>query len=262
MSISRHQAVGAYRRWTPEDFDAREAPPPPAGADAAAAAEPEAVPDAPEPAYSLPPDLKLPTAEEIERMHEEIRNAAREEGWREGHEAGLAAGTAEGERKGYEEGKARTEAEAARVLALAERLEQSLAEIDREVAEELMALAIELARQMVHHTLRLHPETVLDTIRIALQQLPQGNAQIRLHPDDLALVRDNLGEQLAQAGHRLQEDFDLQRGECRIDTQGAQLDATLETRWRRVLESLGREHMRFSPADPDRPASGTPDAAA
>ncbi|MFT3758703.1 flagellar assembly protein FliH [Thauera sp.] len=258
MSISRHQAVGAYRRWTPEDFDAPEELSPPQEAELAPAAAIESgpLPDTPEPDYELPPDLKLPTAEEIERMQEDIRNAAREEGWREGHDAGLAAGMAEGERKGHEEAKARTEAEAARVLALADQLEQSLASIDREVAEELMALAIELARQMVHSTLHLHPETVLDTIRTALQQLPQGNAQIRLHPDDLALVRENLGDQLAQAGHRLQEDFDLQRGECRIDTQGAQLDATLETRWRRVLESLGRDHMRFSPADADqRPAS-------
>nr|WP_286206655.1 flagellar assembly protein FliH [Thauera linaloolentis] len=182
-------------------------------------------------------------------MHEDIRNAAHEEGRREGHEAGLAAGLVEGERKGYEEGRTRAEAEAARLLSLADRLDQSLAEIDREVAEELMALAIELARQMVHDTLQLHPATILDTVRAALQQLPQGHAQIRLHPDDLALVREHMGEQLSHAGHRLQEDFGLQRGDCRIDAQGAQVDATLETRWRRVLESLGREHARFSPAD-------------
>ncbi|WP_341648980.1 FliH/SctL family protein [Thauera humireducens] len=94
-----------------------------------------------------------------------------------------------------------------------------------------------------------HPEAILDTLRAALQQLPQGHAQIRLHPEDLALVREHMGEQISHGGHRLQEDFALQRGDCRIDTQGAQLDATLETRWRRVLESLGREHAQFAPQD-------------
>jgi hypothetical protein len=108
-----------------------------------------------------------------------------------------------------------------------------------------MALAIEMARRMVKLTLAEHPETILETVRSALLQLPQGHAQIQLHPDDLALVRELLGEQLAQAGHRLQENARLARGECRIDGQGAQVDATLETRWRRVLESIGHERARW-----------------
>jgi len=249
VSISRHQAVGAYQRWKPQDFDAPEGATEPEAEAAPALPEP---PPAPEPEPELPAydplvDLKLPTAEEIERMHEEIRAAGFEEGKHEGH----AEGFAEGERKGYAEGKARAEAEAARLAALADRLDQSLSGIDHEVAEELMALAIELARQVVHRTLDEQPEAILDTIRAALQQLPQGHAQIRLHPDDLALVREHMGEQLSHAGHRLQEDFGLQRGDCRIDAQGAQLDATLETRWRRVLESLGRERAQFAPQDAD-----------
>lgn len=251
MSISRHQAVGAYQRWKPQDFDAPEGTVEPETEAAPALPEP---PPAPEPEPELPAydpliDLKLPTAEEIERMHEEIRAAGFEEGKREGHAEGLAAG----ERKGYAEGKARAEAEAARLAALADRLDQSLSGIDHEVAEELMALAIELARQVVHRTLDEHPEAILGTLRAALQQLPQGHAQIRLHPEDLALVREHMGEQISHGGHRLQEDFALQRGDCRIDTQGAQLDATLETRWRRVLESLGREHAQFAPQDKATP---------
>lgn len=239
MSISRHQAVGAYRRWEPVDFDAdgREPAPQPA------APEPEeAGPQlmAPEPLA----EIHLPTAEEIERMHDEIRAAAFEEGQREGHAAGEEAGRA----AGYAEGKATAAAEAARLATLADGLERALGELDREVAEELMALAIELARQMVRQTLERHPEAILDTIRSALQQLPQGHAQIRLHPDDLALARQHLGEQLSHAGHRLQEDYSLSRGDCRIDSQGAQLDATLETRWRRVLESLGREQAGWQAA--------------
>ncbi|HNF00018.1 MAG TPA: flagellar assembly protein FliH, partial [Thauera aminoaromatica] len=69
MSISRHQAVGAYRRWEPEDFDAPagkgSAPPPEAFAPAdlaglmqaapsPAAASPPIAPPAPEPAPSPP----------------------------------------------------------------------------------------------------------------------------------------------------------------------------------------------------------------
>ena len=139
---------------------------------------------------------------------------------------------------------------------LADGLEQALHALDNEVAEEIMALAIEMARRMVKLTLAEHPETVLETVRTALLQLPQGHAQIHLHPDDMALVRQHLGEQLGHGGHRLQEDARLQRGECRIDGQGAQVDATLETRWRRVLESIGHDRARWQVPDEDAGNTG------
>lgn len=303
MSISRHQAVGAYRPWVPEDFgttvsssansaatastlSAEEISPP---ADRSTVSVPDgsslgvtgravepAVPSSPTEAgektarqaesavdpkteaaleptpkstFELPADFKLPTAEEIERMHEDIRAAAQAEGQRQGHEEGFARGFAEGERKGYEEGLAQAQAEAHQLAKLVSRLESSLRSIDHEVAEELMALAIELAREMVHDCLRDQPETILDTIRLALQQLPQTDARIELHPDDLALASTMIGDELAELGHRLQENPTLQRGDCRIEARGAQLDATLETRWRRTLASLGREHSSFHLAD-------------
>ncbi len=278
MSISRHQAVGAYQRWEPDSFDddhgdgdesskrglrkpsVPQPPAPPTSApgledapeDEAAHAEESTKSsaenctpaDAAEDSFDgeLPVDFKLPTAADIERMHEDIRAAAMEEGRTEGQTEGYATG----HEQGYAEGKAQAEGEATRLVELAQQLEQALTGIDHEVAEELMALAIELARQMVRETLAQHPESILDTIRLALQQLPQGHAHIHLHPDDLALVRKHSGEQLSHSGHRLQEDANLMRGDCRVDAGGAQVDATLETRWRRVLESLGREQAHFT----------------
>ncbi len=268
MSISRHQAVGAYRRWQPQDFDAPDKPETAdAPAERAAPPPPRPAPvEAPEPAYEDFAGLQLPTAEDIERMHDEARAAGFEEGRSEGYAAGLEAGRAEG----LEQGRAGAEEHAARLAALADGFDQAMTQLDNEVAEELMALAIELARQMVRHTLDAHPEVVLETVRAALLQVPQGHAQVRLHPDDLALTREHLGEQLSHAGHRLIEDLTLERGDCRIDALGAQVDATLEARWRRVLETLGRERALWEPADPaaageesglrrrgsDRPAAG------
>jgi len=245
VSISRHQAVGAYRRWEPVDFDAPdkptepEPPPPPA-------IEPVPVPTTPEPEPEPFADVHLPTAEDIERMHDEARAAGHAEGYAAGFEAGREAGHAEG---------AERVEEAVRCLTdLAANLDQALNRLDQEVADELMALSIEIARQMVQHTLAVRPEVVLETVRNALLQIPQGHAQIRLHPDDCELVRQHMGEQLGHAGHRIVEDADLSRGGCRIDSAGAQVDATLETRWRRVLDSLGRDHAQWQP--PPEPADG------
>ncbi len=245
MTISRHQAVGAYRRWEPVDFDAPETP---AAAElpvAPAALDAAAIPQAPEPEPDPLGDVQLPTAEDIERMHEEARAAGHAEGYAAGHAAGFEAGR----EAGHAEGAARVEEAVRRLTDLSAGLDKALSQLDQEVAEELMALSIEIARQMVQHTLAVHPETVLQTVRNALLQMPQGHAQIRLHPDDLALVRENMGEQLGHAGHRLVEDAELSRGSCRIDSLGAQVDATLERRWRRILESLGHERAAWQPTD-------------
>lgn len=261
MSISRHQAVGAYQRWKPTDFDDDDAdavaPPSPAAPGherpaRTAVPEAEAAAAAAAAIAELPPDLKLPTAEDIERMHEEIHAAAFAEGQQQGFAEGHAAGVEAGREQGYAEGQAQAHEEAARLGALANDLEQAFAGLDRDVAEELMALAIEMARQMVRRTLAEHPESILDTIRAALTQLPQANAHIRLHPEDLALVRTHLSEGPGgQTSHRLQEDPALGRGEFRIEVAGAQIDGTLETRWRRILESIGRERARWQVADDD-----------
>ncbi|MBN8440742.1 MAG: flagellar assembly protein FliH [Thauera sp.] len=260
MSITRHQAVGAYRRWEPTDFGEAEKPlaseadasgleqaPPPAAPPISA--EPEPVPE-----QDPLAGLQLPTVDDIERMHEEARAAGHAEGYAAGFEAGREAGLAEGA--------AAVSQSVERLGQLADNLDQALTQLDQEVAEDLMALAIEIARQMVQHTLATHPQTILETVRSALALIPQGHAQIRLHPDDYELVRQHMGEHLGHAGHRLVEDAELQRGSCRIDSAGAQVDATLETRWRRILESLGREHAQWQPteqppSDPARDADRT-----
>ncbi|PKO58654.1 MAG: flagellar assembly protein FliH [Betaproteobacteria bacterium HGW-Betaproteobacteria-19] len=248
MSISRHQAVGAYRRWEPTAFDAdaKDAAKPAPPENAQPAPEPVAAPE-PEPALdtSLPEGFQFPTADDIERMHEEARNSGHTEGFAEGR----AAGQKDGYDAGYAEGKAQAEAEAERLAALAGELDTAMAKIDEEVADELLALAIEIARQVLQHTLATQPESVIETIRAALQQLPQSHAQIRLNPEDLALAREHLGEQLSHGGHRLVEDDSIARGGCRVEASGAQIDATMDTRWRRVLESLGKDEAEWTPPE-------------
>lgn len=231
MTVTRHQAAGAFRRWEPPRFDAAPAP----AADPAPApreepvpqrpAEPEAVEaPAPAPVETPPPPpvpaVHLPTVEEVERIHDEA------------HKEGYAAG--------YEEGTARGRMEALRLNTLVENMDTALTGLDGEVAEELLTLAIEIARQMVRREFRDKPGSVVDIVREALQQLPQNHAMIHLHPEDATLVRSYLGEQLAHVGNRIIEDERIAQGGCRIEAAGSQIDATMQTRWRRIMENLGR----------------------
>ncbi|MDR1463423.1 MAG: flagellar assembly protein FliH [Azoarcus sp.] len=265
MTFAQHQAVGAYRRWEPPRFDAPPSPSPaPASPPSGALAEaPETLgpteTDVESPP-ALPPGLKLPTAAEIEQMHEDARSEGYKEGLAEGHDAGYAdgfhAGHEEGRDAGYREGKTTAEAEAKQLREMIEQLGLAFDRLDADVAEELMSLSIELARKILQHTLALEPETVISAVRAALQHLPESRAKIHMHPADAALARKHLDEMLDQSGHLIVEDDSISRGGCRVETPGAQIDATMETRWRRVLDSLGRQHAPWSPAPPGKNRSG------
>lgn len=230
MSFARHQAVGAYRRWEPPAFDAAEddgaAAPPAAPAEPALPAETQR-----EPAPEAPsePAIQLPTAADIEAMFEQGR--------REGFAAGFMDGV-EAARQ-----------QVARLAELADALDAALLRLDGEIAEQVVALAVDVARKMVRHTLADHPAAINDVVREALQQLPQARVTIHVNPDDAALVREFLAEHAAHAPHRLVEDDTIARGGCRLQSESSAIDATLETRWRRILEGLGRGDTTWEPEE-------------
>lgn len=161
----------------------------------------------------------LPTADDVERMH------------RDAHKQGYDAG--------YEEGTARARMEALRLHTLVEQLNDALGQFDQKVAESLLDLSLEVARQVVRQTIAARPAMILDVVREALTQLPHQHAAIYLHPEDASLVRSYLGDQLTHLGHRIFEEAGLARGGLRMEAGGSHLDAGVETRWRRVIESMG-----------------------
>ena len=117
-------------------------------------------------------------------------------------------------------------------------MEKPLADLDAEVEEQLVALAIALARQIIHREIRLHPEAITLVVREDLESLPMArrNTKIVLHPEDLPLVLAALGE--SERGIRLLEDPALSRGGCRVETDNSRIDATLEQRIHQVLARL------------------------
>lgn len=168
---------------------------------------------------------------EIER----ICAQAREDGYQAGYQAGLQMG----KRDGYAAGQTTGKEEAARIGKAANELDQALQEFDQQVADELLALAVEIARQVVRKEIAARPETILGIVNEALTYLPHQHAAIHLNPEDASLVRSYLGDVLTHAGHRILEEPTLKRGDCLLEAGGSQIDASTATRWRRVVESLG-----------------------
>ena len=182
--------------------------------------------------------IRLPTAEEVEQIYQQAREEGYKRGLDEGHQTGLEQGLKLGETTIAAEA-AKVTAEAEKLAEAASKLDIGLTTLDTAVADELLALALAIAREVVRQEISARPETLLLAVREAIIQLPHQHAAIYLHPDDASLLRSYMGDQLAHAGHRIHEDFKLQRGDCVLEAGGSQLDASVAMRWRRVVENLG-----------------------
>ncbi|MDO8988291.1 MAG: flagellar assembly protein FliH [Sideroxyarcus sp.] len=164
--------------------------------------------------------VALPTAAQLEG----IQRQARDEGFRAGHAEGVQRALQENQR-------------------LAELISAFEQQMDEQVARELLDLSLDIARQMLHQALKVNPELLLGVVREAIGTLPHVNqgAHLVLNPDDAALVRERMGEQLSHSGWKIFEDARVERGGARIETANSQIDASLETRWKRVVAALGQD---------------------
>jgi flagellar assembly protein FliH len=167
-----------------------------------------------------------------------LRLLAQQAGDSAGHREGYARGLAEGHAAGL----ATVQAQAAQLQALTQSLPGALRGADHDVADDLLALALDLARQVLGQALKAEPQVMLTVVRELLQAEPMlmGMPQLLLHPDDAALVKEYLPDELQAAGWRIRVDATLQRGGCRVLASSGELDATLPTRWERVAAALIR----------------------
>ncbi len=114
--------------------------------------------------------------------------------------------------------------------------------LERDAADAVVDLALEVARHALRATLAVRPETIVPIVQEALAGVFDESVRMHLHlnPSDEALVREELGARLAQSNCEIVADASIRPGGCRIETPRAEVDATLETRWRRTLAALGR----------------------
>jgi flagellar assembly protein FliH len=197
----------AYQRWELASFgDARSTP------QSAAAAAQQA-------------------AEQLAQQREEARQQGYDEGFNQGHAAGLDAGRAEALR------------EVMRIRQVADALDAELVRVNETVADDMLNLSLDLAKAMLKTALRVRPELVLPIVSEAIRYLPsvQQPALLVLHPQDAAIVRNHIKDELDKTGWRIAEDMQIERGGCRVETASNQIDASLPVRWQRIADALGKQ---------------------
>lgn len=160
-----------------------------------------------------------------------------EERAKAGYAAGLAQGQAEAQR----------EAQRARAADL-QRLESLLASLRGEfdgmavrLADTLLDLAVDIAGQVLRHEIQTRPDAILPVVRetLALVEAARSHPTLRLAPADFETVRAALQADGHLQGCRLVPDAGIAPGGCRLESAAVEVDATLQTRWRRVLHTIG-----------------------
>lgn len=185
-----------------------------------------------------PPVAAPPSAEAIASLNEQlahIREEARQQGY--------AEGIAEGRKAGLAEGRAQAASELQQLQQLSESFSIEVARANEVIADDLLTLALDIAKAMLKTALAAKPELVLPIVGEAVRYLPslQQPALLFLHPDDAALVKEHMHDELTKAGWRLAEDSRLDRGGCRIETATNQIDATIGNRWERIAANFGKD---------------------
>lgn len=173
---------------------------------------------------SAPPldAVHFPTAEEIEAIERQAQE--------EGYQSGLAAG------------RLAAELEVNQLRALLTGVSEACRGAEVQLAEDVLDLALVVARQLVRNELQVDRAFLLPAIREAIAGLPtvREPARLMLNPEDLTTISALLGSELPTDYWRFVPDAALSLGSCRIESSVTSIDLTLTTRWNSLLRVLSR----------------------
>ena len=189
------------------------------------------------------------TQDALSQNFEEALEKGKEEGFQKGHAEGFDAGKVKGHEEGYtkgydvgvQEGKTVGQQYADKMGHLWNRFSENIAQADQGLAEDLLALAIEIADQVMMAAIEVKPELLLPVVRQAIQTLPQSNqpARIIINPKDTEMIEQFLTDQNLLSNTSIIQDDSIEPGGCKVETESSLIDASLATRRQRVISGIG-----------------------
>lgn len=159
--------------------------------------------------------------------------------WQEAEAAGRAAGL-EAARVEIEARQRQLEATTRRLESVLQAMSRPLAQLDDVVHSQIATLATVMTRALLRRELRTDPGQIIGIVRETVALLPASARGVRvlLHPEDAALVREKLSMAGPEQAWSIVDDPVLSRGDCRVHTEYAQVDARIETRLNEALSLL------------------------
>lgn len=133
-------------------------------------------------------------------------------------------------------------------------LDSRLGEIQQDIAQQVLALACDIARQVVRQEISVNPHVLQPVVREALGMLvSEGRpAVIKLNPADMEVAGGALAEEAGAPDVRWVADMTVPQGGCIVESAGTVVDATVSKRWERAVAALGLE-TAWQEEQPDAP---------
>ena len=149
-----------------------------------------------------------------------------------------------GQKEGLEQKKNEIEAKIESLSSIIEVLTEPLNELDDEIVEQLAKLSMTVAKQVVRRELHTEQGEIVGIVREAMSALPASTRKIILnvHPDDAEIIRTafSLGQEdeSEELRWKIIEDPMISQGGCKISSENSTIDATVESRLNRIINTL------------------------
>ena len=139
-----------------------------------------------------------------------------------------------------------------KLTAVFEAAQRELEAIQPTIASGVLELSCELARQVLRRELTVNPAVVMPVVSEAVGLLGAEfkTAVVKLHPQDLAALGEQIQTDFAGIGLNLRADPDLLPGGCLVESAGTVIDGTLQKRWQRAVATLGLTSAWESAGEP------------
>lgn len=165
----------------------------------------------------------------------EAFEVVRKEAFHKGVQEGFAVGLAKA--------KEMAEKDRQQFLAMASAFQSALEFADAAIEQNILELALDIAKAMLKVQLKVDPACILPVVMDAIHYLPdvQKPARILVHHEDARILREYLAEELSSQVWQIQEDPQIERGGCIVETGANHIDASNEMRWKRISEALAHK---------------------
>jgi flagellar assembly protein FliH len=125
----------------------------------------------------------------------------------------------------------------------------------RDSEDDLLALAMAVARKVISHEVVQDRQVVIRLIRDVVQNLnDRDELLIRIHPDDHALLvtseNEALKNELGAAKFTLKADPTIEVGSCQVETEWGTVDAGFEAQMEEIYRRLQEERTAGSAIEP------------
>ena len=130
---------------------------------------------------------------------------------------------------------------ALRMQEVFQNLDATLIDMQQHMAQQVLDLACDIARQVVRQDLSVNPNALLPVVREAVGMLVNEGkpATVRLNPADMEALAQPLREEMDAPGIQWVADAAVPSGGCLVESAGTVVDGSLDKRWQRAIAALG-----------------------